>query len=367
MSKIKQEKVHPAGEGEWSFPTYGGSVRLVSTQQALTPFGGLVPLAAFLRRTGLVEQLATSCPVRRTSPNALPVYDVVMSFLLTAVCDGRRFAHVQRLREDPALKELFGLRRGVAGADSIRRLFARIETEAGARWVETALAPVWTALPTPLIIDWDSTVLTKYGKQEGAEIGYNPHRRGRPSLHPLLAVAAGTRLCLHDRFRPGNTVTATQWSEAMEDCLTALAGRTSAWLNRGDIGLGQESVLAWHEAQDGRPRPRYLFKLKLTRGVRRALAALPEEAWQGTGGAGVLQVAERPALRLHGWSAARRVVVGRRWVGAVAAGPKTGQLWEHARHEYEAYVTNLPVEEVNAWQIVDLYRDGPMRRTSSTS
>jgi hypothetical protein len=328
----------------------------VSTDQALTPFGGLVPLAAFLRRTGIVEQLAESCPVRRTSPNALPVYDVVMSFLLTAVCDGRRFAHVQRLREDPALKELFGLRRGVVGEDAIRRLFAGIETEVGARWVEAAQSPVWTALPTPLIIDWDSTVQTKYGRQEGAEIGYNPHKRGRRSFHPLLAVAAGTRLCLHYRFRPGNSVTATQWSEAMEQCQAALARRTPAWMNRGDIGLGQESILAWHEAGQGQPRPRYLFKLKLTSGVRGAIAALPEQTWQGAGGAGVLQVAELPALRLHGWSAARRVVVGRRWVGVVAAGPKTGQLWEHARHEYEAYVTNLRPEEVNAWQVVDLYR-----------
>ena len=294
-----QEKVHPAGEGEWSFPTYGGAVRLVSTDDALTPFGGLVPLAAFLRRTGIVEQLAASCPVRRTSPNALPVYDVVMSFLLTAVCDGRRFAHVQRLREDPALKELFGLRRGVAGPDSIRRRFARIESEGGARWGEAALAPVWTALPTPLIIDWDSTVLTKYGKQEGAEIGYNPHKRGRPSFHPLLAVAAGTRLCLHYRFRPGNTVTATQWSEAMEECLAALAGRAPAGINRGDIGLGQEAICAWHEVEDGRLRPRYLFKLKLTRGVRRAIAALPEQAWQGTGTQGTLRVAELPALPVN--------------------------------------------------------------------
>ena len=142
MSKTRQERVHLPGEEGWSFPTYGGQVRLVATDQALTPFGGLVPWAAFLRRTGIVEQLAASCPVRRTSPNALPVYDVLSSFLLTAVCDGRRFAHVQRLREDPALRELFGLRRGVAGEDAIRRLFARIETEVGAREVEDLLGRI---------------------------------------------------------------------------------------------------------------------------------------------------------------------------------------------------------------------------------
>jgi hypothetical protein len=136
----------------------------------------------------------------------------------------------------------------------------------------------------------------------------------------------------------------------------ALAGRAQPWLNRGDIGFGQESVMAWHETDQGRARPRYLFKLKLTSGVRRAIAALGEEAWQGPGDAGLLQVAEVPEVKLHGWSAARRVVVGRRWIATVEAGAKTGQLWEHARHEYEAYVTSLPPDEVNAWQVVDLYR-----------
>ncbi|MGH3584406.1 MAG: transposase, partial [Mycobacterium sp.] len=292
----------------------------MSTDEALTPFGGLVPWCAFLRRTGMVEALAGSCPVVRTSPNALPVFDVLVSFLLTAVCDGRRFAHVHRLRADPAVSELFGLRRGVAGDDSIRRLFGSIDAGAAAGWIDAAMAPLWTALPEPLILDWDSTVQTRYGRQEGAAIGYNPHKRGRASHHPLLAVAAGTRLCLHYRFRPGNTVTATQWREAVDDCLAAArsAGRRP-WLHRGDMGLGVEPVLAWHEEEAGRPD--YLFKPRLTAHVRRSIAALSDSDWQGSPQAGALQVAELPALRLQGWSRGRRVVVGRRWRGTDPAGP----------------------------------------------
>jgi len=68
---------------------------------ALTPYGGIVPWSAFVRRCGIFEELARSCPVKRTSPNAAPVYDVVQSFVLTALCDGKRFAHVNRMREDP--------------------------------------------------------------------------------------------------------------------------------------------------------------------------------------------------------------------------------------------------------------------------
>ncbi|MEO5961539.1 MAG: IS1380 family transposase, partial [Opitutaceae bacterium] len=66
-----------------------------------------------------------------------------------------------------------------------------------------------------LVLDWDSTVQTKSGHQEDACVGYNPTKPGRKSFHPLLAIAAGTRLCASYHFRPGDMVTATGWIEAM--------------------------------------------------------------------------------------------------------------------------------------------------------
>jgi hypothetical protein len=342
--------LHPAGEAVFTFPTYGGNVRLCSTDDALTPFGGLVPWAAFQKQCGLLEALAATCPVARTSPNAAPVYDVLTSFGLTVLCDGRRFVHVQRLREDPTLHELFGLER-VVSDDTLRRFAASVPEAEGAAWVAGAAQRLWGALPQKLILDWDSTVQTKYGQQEGAAVGYNPQKRGRKSFHPLLAVAAGTRLCPYYRFRSGDTVTATQWECAMEECQSWL-GSVRVWLNRGDLGLGHERLCAWHEAAAGRPH--YLFRLKLTANVKRAIAAVPETDWQEPARLGVLQVAE-VNLRLPDWSATRRVVVGRRCLGEVSKAV-TGTFWDETRHEFEAYVTSLPVGEVNAWQIIELYR-----------
>ena len=152
---------HPAGEEDFAFRTAGGTVALRATDDALTPYGGLVPWAAFIRHTGIVERLAETCPVKRTSPNAKPVHDILHSFLLTALVDGRRFAHVERLREDPTVAELFGLR-SVVGDDTIKRLFGSIEESAGAAWVGQAAAPIWGALPEQPILDWDSTVQTKF-------------------------------------------------------------------------------------------------------------------------------------------------------------------------------------------------------------
>ena len=55
----------------------------------------------------------------------------------------------------------------------------------------------------------DSTVVVRYGlKRAGAERGYNPKKRGRPSHHPLPAFVRETGDCLGVRWRAGNAHTA---------------------------------------------------------------------------------------------------------------------------------------------------------------
>ena len=41
-----------------------------------------------------------------------------------------------------------------------------------------------------LILDLDSTVVTVFGRQEGAAVGYNPRYRGKRSYDPLLCLEA---------------------------------------------------------------------------------------------------------------------------------------------------------------------------------
>jgi hypothetical protein len=270
--------------------------------------------------------------------------------MLTALTDGRRFSHVARLREDPTIPELFGME-AVVGDDTVRRFFKSVDPVLGAEWIARQAQPLWGALPAQTILDWDSTVQPKYGHQEGAERGYNPTKPGRRSFHPLLAVVARTRLCPAYRFRAGDTVTATQWAQTMEDAQRWL-GDHPVWLNRGDLGLGQESVMAWHEAQP--ERPKFLFKLKLTKGVRAGLHTVPPERWQGPGQRGAWQVAEG-TLQLQGWTRARRVIFARCLQGEMP-GPECGEFWDQTKHEFAVYVTNLG-EDYNAWQIQQLYRD----------
>ena len=61
-------------------------------------------------------------------------------------------------------------------------------------------------------LNLDSSVLTRYGEQEGAKKGYNPKKPGRPSHHPLLAFL-GSGYVVNAWNRSGDTYTAQRAKE----------------------------------------------------------------------------------------------------------------------------------------------------------
>jgi hypothetical protein len=64
-SKAKR-RAHPMGEenfSDFAFETYCGKVVVEATDEAMTPFGGLVPWAAFQKKSKIIDQLAKTAPV----------------------------------------------------------------------------------------------------------------------------------------------------------------------------------------------------------------------------------------------------------------------------------------------------------------
>ena len=114
---------HLAGEGEDEIvlDTLPGKFTVTRPDEALTPYGGLAAWSGFLKHLGVIERLADRCPVVRTSPNAAPVREVLHSFLLGALVEGKRFGPVRWVMGDPAVATLMGMER-VRGEDALPRL-----------------------------------------------------------------------------------------------------------------------------------------------------------------------------------------------------------------------------------------------------
>ena len=273
--------------------------------------------------------------------------------MANALMGGRRFAHMRRLQDDRAAAAILGLKRGrMCGEDAFVRMVSGANRQQARAWMAASERDLYAALPREFIADWDSTINTRYGHQEEVEVGYNPHKPGRGSHHPLLCVVAGTRLALHMEWRPGKAVSATAWQEAMEKIWTHPDVRVRLKLNRGDIGFAQEKIMAWHE-EPGKERPHFLFKLKLTKNVKRALARIPWPMWDGQPTVGMEQIAETE-VKLEGWSSSRRVIFIRTMK---PANPSAQDMfWGTGQEEVAAYVTSLPAGTATPAQVIMLYR-----------
>jgi hypothetical protein len=114
------------------------------------------------------------------------------------------------------------VQRGIpSDSDSqVIRFFKAIDNEQGKAWLYKAEVLFYKSISDKCILDWDSTVTTRFGEQEGAEVWYNPHKPGRASHHPLLCTIAGTRLCLHMTYRAIDASSSSGWFEAMETVLS---------------------------------------------------------------------------------------------------------------------------------------------------
>lgn len=69
-----------------------------------------------------------------------------------------------------------------------------------------------------VIFDLDSTVVTVFGRQDGAQVGYNPRYRGKRSYNPLLCFEANSSYLWDTELRPGNAGTWDSSVELLDTC-----------------------------------------------------------------------------------------------------------------------------------------------------
>ena len=168
--------------GTVAVDTPGGRVHVEWDSQApLTSMGQLVYFTQFLKTADLYDPWVEGCPLRYTSPNAPAVRDVLGTLFLSVLAGHHRYAHATALRHDAVNPPLLGMSK-VVSEDSLRRAFEGKPPEAIEVWQRRHLTLSYEPLLyEPWILDVDTSIKTLYGHQEGAEVGYNPRKPGRPS------------------------------------------------------------------------------------------------------------------------------------------------------------------------------------------
>ena len=185
--------------------TAGGQikVRWDASSQA-TAQGQMAFFIEFLVATGLFEQWVTECPLSYKSPNGSEPRDVLGTWLLSILSGHWRYAHASAIRADGVNPGLLGMS-GVVAEDTLRRGLKAIEEESGVAWLFKHIRGTAVGLLyAPWVMDVDVKVKVLYGKQEGAEVGYNPHKPGRPSHAYHSYQVSGLRLMLGVDVMAGN-------------------------------------------------------------------------------------------------------------------------------------------------------------------
>jgi hypothetical protein len=209
--------------------------------------------------------------------------------------------------------------------DVVRGAMKRVDEVAGLRWLsEEQRACVEPVLSQPWILDIDATIKCIYGRQEGATLGHNPHKPGRPSHVYHSYFMANTRLCLGVEVLGGKEHAARHALPGLWALLDRLPRTHWPTLLRGDCGYGNEVLLSEAEAR-GLP---CLFKLRHTAKVKTLVsqAQLSGAVWQDAGeGWEVME----STLRLSGWSRERRVVLVREKPALAPVGAQARRRRDH--------------------------------------
>ena len=162
------------------------------TSKKITAYGGFSLLAAFFEKIKLKENLEKMIAINESSPNGRGIYSKVMAYILVIYAGGNRFSHLLYLGCQEILATLFSVVKLPIASTTITRFFRKIkkmkdiEVMSEGLWKYLSRLIPWQEIKE----DWltfDSTVLERYGKQEGARRGYNPKKKGRGSHSPLMA------------------------------------------------------------------------------------------------------------------------------------------------------------------------------------
>jgi len=349
---VRQQVVESLG-----LQSAGGPIKVRwDAKSQATVHGQMAFFIEFLVATGLFDQWVKDCPLNYQSPNGSTARDIVGTWMLSILSGHWRYAHVSALRADGVNPGLLGMN-GVVAEDTLRRGLKAIDEEAGVKWLgEHIERTVLGLLYAAWILDADVTVKSLYGKQQGAVVGYNPHKPGRPSHAYHSYQVSKLRLILGVDVLAGNQSHANHTLPGLVRILDGLAPSQRPQLVRGDAGMAGEPM---YKALEERGQ-RYLFKLRLTRNVKRHIEQLFwEQDWQEAGQGWQGKDGE---LRLEGWSRTRRVVVLRRECSAeVLLADEAQRMLEFIElnapaksYEYAVLVTDLDHELLT---LAQLYRD----------
>lgn len=272
--------------------------------------------------------------------------DLLLSHFYFTIAGIERLNHLTSLKYNGLLPQLTGLPR-LPGTRAMRDFLLGLTPQdlSQIQRIHDLIRQKMFQYPnvlTTAILDFDSSVLTVYGNQELAEVGYNPFKHGRKSYHPLFVFESHLKISINGELRPGKKTNKSEVIPFIKAALEKLPSTIAKSRIRIRMDCGFYCWLIIKFLTD--ENYGFVIVAQVTNPIKMILPGLRFRIFnhQQKLAAGEFQ------YRPHGWKRPHRFVVMRY---PLPPEPETRQrtLLMIDRYEYHVFVTNLDLEPENIW------------------
>jgi hypothetical protein len=318
------------------------------SDQNVTPWGGMQEMKILLEKTGISKKMEEIGLPDKRSNNSISGISIIESFWVSIWIGCFRFSHTAVVRLDEVLRQIFGWNR-VASGTTFGRFFKSFSESRSHQFFIDLYSWFFEQLQFDnYTLDVDSSVITRYGEQQGSKKGYHPTKRGRNSHHPLFAFVNDIRMVANCWNRSGNTSSSNNCINFLEETFAILKNKTVG-LFRADSGFCSEQILKFIEDKN----IAYVVCSRLYANLQREVYDI--QKWMATGeGIWISEI----LFKQGGWSKERRIIVIKQSeeIRKKATGKKLRTLFSSLgienekvyRTRYHCFVTNqnLPATEI---------------------
>jgi len=215
-------------------------IKLSFTGTKLTKYAGLTPIMQYLSKIKLGKKLNDNFTTTMYNSTKFSIVQILMSVILGSLSGINRISRFSNFTTDPLVMRLLNLSKQI-NEDAFSKRLKSLGQSGAIKLQEFIFGKItnWltqTKLET-MTIDVDSSVCTVYGNQQGAAKGFNPHKKGAKSYHPIIAFASEIKLVINSWLRDGSAYTSNGVCEFMKQTLAVLPKHIDKIFFRADSGF----------------------------------------------------------------------------------------------------------------------------------
>lgn len=326
-------------------------LQLSFTDKEVSPWSGIMLLKKMLDRMGFDEQLDKLPLPTQGSNRGYSANQLIKQFMTSIWCGANRFEHCEITRHDKVIQQCWGFKQ-MAGNKAFGRFFSK-HTLATNHQIFTSFYQWFYGQLSfdNYTLDVDSSILTRYGHQQGSKKGYNPKKPGRNSHHPLIAFIEETKMVANFWLRSGDAFTGNNFQSFLANTIEKLNGK-KVGLFRADSGFYSKEVFDYLE--QNQHVSNYIIAARQYKPIQQKLAG--HTNWMRVGqGIEVAETSYQGPL----WDKERRLIMVRQEVSErPKATGKTLRLFEeegiYNNYRYSCFITNLSLPPLQVWQLYKL-------------